>query len=87
MATSQIANELSCNLYPNPATDFISIATPFEGNKVVTVYNAVGQAVKYTITNGTQFSVNTEELSKGFYFVNVREQNGLKTSILKFVKN
>lgn len=67
-------------VYPNPA-DY-SINLPFESTKVK-IYSATGKVVFEASTSGT--TINVAELSKGVYFINAINQNGI-VSHSKFVK-
>jgi hypothetical protein len=79
-------NKNSYTLYPNPATDKLFIEGTFEGNKSISVYNVVGQQVISMEGQGKQITLNTSALSTGMYFVQVKEEQTGKISVLKFIK-
>jgi hypothetical protein len=75
-------------LYPNPASTSTTINGTYNGSKIVTVYNVLGQPVNsIQVEENKQFNINTEELSSGLYFVNIKETRTGNSYILKFVKN
>ena len=62
-------------VYPNPASDMISI----EGNSILTVriYNTLGQVVAEMTGNGSpNISVSTSNLKSGLYIVKVEDASG-----------
>ena len=62
-------------VYPNPASDMISI----EGNSILTVriYNTLGQVVAEMTGNGSPtVSVSTSNLKSGLYIVTVEDASG-----------
>jgi len=79
-------NKNSYTLYPNPASDKLFIVGTFEGNKSISVYNVVGQQVISMEGQGKQITLNTSALSTGMYFVQVKEEQTGKISVLKFIK-
>jgi|GEM_PF-4614571 len=80
------SNNDSYTLYPNPAKDKLFIEGTFEGNKLLSVYNVVGQQVISMEGQGKQVVLNTSALSTGMYFVQVKEELTGKISVLKFIK-
>ena len=62
-------------VYPNPASDMISI----EGNSILTVriYNTLGQVVAEMTGNGSpNVNVSTSNLKSGLYIVTVEDASG-----------
>ncbi len=70
-------NEVSINLYPNPANDFVFLKG--ENLGTVRVYNALGQKVDEFEANGSELRINTSGYESGVYFVKSDEKT------LKFV--
>lgn len=70
-------NELSFNIFPNPAKDLVKI----EGNdlKTIEIFNVTGQSVVKQEVSGNEAVVSIESLESGVYFVKV---NGTKTQKL-----
>ncbi len=84
-------NELETNdhvrLYPNPTGDLLNVSgLPLDFTGTVTFFNNVGQAVLSERKRGAQWSVETNRLHAGMYWVQLRTENG---AILtrKLVKN
>ena len=65
-------------LFPNPATDVLSLKGPSLQN--ITVFNVLGQKIDEWIGNDSEASISTYHYENGIYFVRV---NGEKT--LRFV--
>lgn len=64
----------SYSVYPNPAVDFVNvISNRYTGDKVITVYNAVGQIISTTESKDLQTTINTSSLNAGIYFVEIKE--------------
>jgi len=84
-------NELSTKegyiIYPNPSNDIVHINGTTEGNKTVTLYNVLGQAVLTKESNKKQIELNMLKLSEGVYFVNIMEQATGKRYTLKLMKD
>lgn len=75
------AKESSLELYPNPATNLLTLAGLSETIDMVTITNINGQVMNVVHTNGAKsLDVNIEELSRGVYFVQFGDQN------IRFVK-
>ncbi|MFO8087496.1 MAG: T9SS type A sorting domain-containing protein [Bacteroidales bacterium] len=71
-------------VYPNPADDKISVrvnADPGEHDILVSIYNINGKLV-YNKNYGadTYFTINTEELKNGLYFVKVTNHHSIDES-------
>ena len=73
------------NVYPNPASDVVSVSVNGVNNYVVTVYDLGGRLVSETrvANNFTQISVS--ELNNGVYFMKVADQSGNQLAIEKIV--
>lgn len=71
-------NELRLNkqpkLYPNPATDIVTLNIENIGNEIITinVYNVVGALVKSERLNKTNQQFNVEDLSNGVYVIEIK---------------
>lgn len=75
------------NLYPNPATDIVTLT--ISDNVLVpdnyTIFNSLGQTIaSKQISNTQDLSINVSNLSVGVYFIKVTKDNNSKT--LKFIK-
>ncbi|MFD0863528.1 alpha-amylase family glycosyl hydrolase [Sungkyunkwania multivorans] len=69
-------------IYPNPASDLISVDAEIER---MTVYNIAGKAVKSFKGNNDSKSYDIRSLSSGLYFVKVTSVDG-NSETLKFIK-
>jgi hypothetical protein len=72
-------NELSplaagYNIYPNPAQSVVNINSKiYTGNKIITLYNVVGQTVSVTENKDMLTVINTSALNAGVYFIEIKE--------------
>jgi hypothetical protein len=78
--------EASYYSYPNPANNLVNINSNVDGAKSVVITNMLGQTVYNSENEGTLFSINTNELTPGIYYVTIREINSGSITKLKFVK-
>lgn len=66
--------EAGYDMYPNPAHSNVNItSTNYTGDKIITIYNVVGQTVSVTENHSLETSINTSSLNAGIYFVEIRE--------------
>jgi hypothetical protein len=84
MLSSEEAHSLS--IYPNPATDLITIELK-NGNPVsrIEIFDASGRAVQQLNLQGQRISVNINDLPPGVYFMKVIDNNA-QQHISRFVK-
>ncbi len=81
---------IGCNLYPNPATDFVTIELTniLNNNVLITISDEGGKIVYNRQFNETSNTINKQldvsGFSKGMYFVQI--QNGPKVKYTKFIK-
>ena len=68
----------SVNVYPNPVKDVLTVKG--ENMSQVVIYNAMGQIVETINTNDNEVRVNVSALQNGMYFINVIDNNGVKTT-------
>jgi len=73
-------------LYPNPAANNINVVSEVGGAKSITILNGAGQNVYTTEKEGTFFSVNTNSLSKGNYFITILDRNSGNATTMRFTK-
>jgi len=67
---SEMPSQIEC--YPNPVTDILTVDfNGTEGVSGVAMFNALGQMVLQTPTNGEKAYLNVKALSAGSYFVSV----------------
>ena len=78
---------LTMAAYPNPFSSTLSIELSKQVNNVeLYIYNLLGKQVYYTKMSGKQISINTLELSKGFYFIKLITEDG-NTIVTKVVRD
>ena len=66
--------ENSINIYPNPATEFITIESQ-EGIKSITILNTIGQVVAQPSSFNT---IDVSFLKSGVYFLSIQYSNSLQ---------
>jgi len=73
-----LQSELGFNVYPNPASDqiTISLSKTLEQQEVV-LLNALGQIVNRTPMQSNTLTVSTAHLSPGIYTIQLRNKNGI----------
>ncbi len=85
IGVDEVNNNFEFNLYPNPATDEITIQLPFEKKSDYQIINLIGEIIQEgNLTNSKTISVET--ISSGIYFVRITNENNF-SSIKKFVIN
>jgi hypothetical protein len=83
--TAILENELSAiSIFPNPATQKITISTIHESHKTITVADVTGKIVLSVNTDESSYSINIENLPSGLYHVRVVDGTSIKDQ--KFVK-
>ena len=64
------------NIYPNPTSNNITIATKDHNEKTIYLINSLGQ-ILYTITSvDVEISLDLNELATGIYYVKIKNENG-----------
>jgi hypothetical protein len=71
-------------IFPNPATDFISISTKDSSEGTILIYNLLGEKLIQENINSIQTRIDTSSLSSGVYLVNIEAEGTITTK--KFVK-
>lgn len=79
-----INKESSVNIYPNPASDILNIATG-ENISAVTICNVLGQVVGRYEGNGEKAAINISALPAGSYYVTLKGNDEVITR--HFVKS
>jgi hypothetical protein len=80
----EISNNNNCNIYPNPAKEFIIIDLPFK-NLECEIFNVLGEKVESRFIAKSGKTINVQGLSKGLYFVKFNDGN--RTICGKFIKD
>ena len=68
--------DLSANVYPNPATDQITISMLHSINAIV-VYDLTGSKLIEEHGNSTSYKLDTSKLSPGVYFIRITTDTGV----------
>ncbi|MCR4965894.1 MAG: fibronectin type III domain-containing protein [Bacteroidales bacterium] len=78
--------EKSVSLYPNPATEIVSVAVSDASIQIssVEVYNVYGQLINVIESNDNPLRINVSGLADGMYYVRVTTDGGVVTK--NFVK-
>lgn len=78
-------NNTTLTLYPNPVSNLLSI-TGMENNSTINIYDVTGKLVisKNNLAN-TSYSLSTESLNSGVYFVSINSDN-TPTKTIKIIK-
>lgn len=66
------ANSNTCRIFPNPATDLITVTNAKDAN--ITIMNIVGEIVKTIENASANQTIEMSELSNGTYFVKVNQE-------------
>lgn len=70
---------ISAEIYPNPATENLTVTTNNDLSKVVTVVNSFGQTVYTLNENSRVININTASFTPGNYFVILQDAKGNAT--------
>lgn len=81
-AELDIDNQNKISLYPNPVQNELTIS---EGIGNITIFNALGQPIRQLINNDALTTINTSDLSKGVYILQLEKTNRLLVT-KQFVK-
>ena len=73
---SQITNQDSFNLYPNPASNFIFLKTTVtnDSEKTLNIYNVIGKLVRTEKLISSQSKINIENLNAGIYMIEIKSR-------------
>ncbi len=74
------------NTYPNPANNFISIRTEFEGSMRYQIYDQSGKFLSQGIISGLEKNISVINLKAGAYFI-LFQTNDKRNSVVQFIKN
>jgi len=82
---SEASNSFDFNIYPNPASEKITIELPFNKKSKVQIINVVGEIIlEEEITSSKTISI--ENIAAGIYFARITNDNNF-SSVRKFVIN
>lgn len=78
-------NSLPLHVFPNPASDQITIANIPGGHAALTMTDVLGQIIFSAETSGKNLSVNTAAFAPGVYFIQLVNENGERETV-KFIR-
>lgn len=88
-STASINNqeEILFSIYPNPAQDYISLQGEILKNGGNAVFlDALGKEVKNISFNSSNAKINISNLKRGVYFVNIYNNEGVKSTTQRLIK-
>ena len=71
-------------LYPNPATDKVTVVSTTKGNANIEIFNSIGSLVEKVETKDSKNVIDVSTLPSGIYTIRLTNERG--SSTLKFVK-
>lgn len=75
------------NVFPNPATDAITISTSMQGNGTVSIYDATGRMVQEeNIQDARHATINVSALTEGSYIVCVKADHAMVMMRMQKIK-
>ncbi len=77
-------NTLNLSIYPNPATDELTIKMDKDAYSSFVITNTMGQVLMQQLLTITQTTINVKTLATGLYYITLKGDSGTKTQ--KFVK-
>ena len=83
--TFTIPDKIAISVYPNPATEKVTVAFP-EGTKLLELVQVNGKVIEHLVINAneTAKTITVDRLPSGLYFLHLTTTNG--TVSRKFIK-
>ncbi|MBN2891960.1 MAG: T9SS type A sorting domain-containing protein [Bacteroidales bacterium] len=78
------ANQLNINVYPNPATDFVTVEN-VEG-ATISVYNTLGSLVETIVADGNTTTIDMANYAAGTYILKVASESGVGSAKIVKIK-
>ena len=79
-----VDNAINISIYPDPATDKLTIDASQSIPKSIEILNIEGQIIKVITGSSNKTNVDISELPSGLYFVKVQTEKGI--AVKKFIK-
>ena len=76
---SNINVSVQSDIYPNPVSDVLYVTLEGADNAVITLVNMAGSVVLQQKTSHPSTSIPVQSFAKGFYFLTVKTDKGIKT--------
>ena len=67
--------DASTEIYPNPANNSLNVVSYAAGINTIAIYNLNGQEVLNTEVNANQIRLNTSNLAKGVYIIDIKSND------------
>ena len=81
ISVPEFENNNDILIYPNPAINYVRIDLKTDDYVLIEIYDALGKLVKTRISSREHsVKINTEDLNKGVYYVNVKLKNNINFS-------
>ena len=85
LSVNEVEKANSINLFPNPTTQYISIASPLVKINEVEIFNAEGRLVKKAFIKNETDKIDVKDFASGVYYVRTyNDKNFIKS--MKFIK-
>ena len=78
----KVLNDISFNLFPNPAQTSFTVETNLSGNYLLTIIDNLGQKVLVENCEKSRETISIQHLKHGMYFVQLKSKDGLVTKKL-----
>jgi hypothetical protein len=80
----QAAVEKTFEIYPNPASDFITLKTNTSGSSkmILSFYNAIGKLIRSENITSVQQQIHVDDLTNGIYVLKISSEEGTRTQKL-----
>lgn len=85
LSVNDVEKVNSINLFPNPTTQYISIASPLVKINEVEIFNSEGRLVKKASINNETDKIDVKDFAAGVYYVRTYNNNDFIKS-MKFIK-
>lgn len=81
VSIANIDNAISFSVYPNPATEVVTVATSQKAQKVE-ILNYLGQVIFAQAVQDNTFTLNVANYANGVYFIRLTGEDGVSTQKL-----
>lgn len=85
LSVNDVERVNSINLFPNPTTQYISIASPLTKINEVEIFNAEGRLLKKALINNETDKIDVRDFAAGVYYVRTYNDKAFVKS-MKFIK-
>jgi hypothetical protein len=84
-SNSNIEEEVSSNIFPNPFSNYINITSISNTAKTIRIYDVFGKEIVSKKTNEKETTIPLNELSQGMYIVKINSKNTtIEKRIIKY---